>query len=166
MEVKKSHSYDLRDLNIMVVDDNRHMRFLVKTILHAFHIRNISEAGDGADALKLLQTFPADLIISDWAMDPIDGLDLTRMIRTSSDSANPYVPVILLTGHTETHRVQEARDAGVTEFLAKPISSAALYRRLVTIIERPRTFIKTRMYTGPDRRRREIDYQGKDRRQS
>lgn len=65
MEVKKSHSYDLRDLNIMVVDDNRHMRFLVKTILHAFHIRNISEAGDGADALKLLQTFPADLIISD-----------------------------------------------------------------------------------------------------
>lgn len=157
-------TYDLSNLNVLVVDDNRHMRFLVKTILHAFAIKNIAEAADGSDALKLLKTFPTDVVICDWMMEPLDGIDLTRMIRTGSDSANPFVPIIMLTGHTEMARVQEARDAGVTEFLAKPISSQAVYHRMVQIIEKPRKFIKNKRYTGPDRRRRTVEFKGAERR--
>lgn len=142
-------------LNIMLVDDNSSMRSLVKQILNAFGIKNILECSDGSDALQELRGFPADLIITDWMMEPVDGLDLARLIRTAADSPNPYVPVIMLTGHTERHRVEEARDAGVTEFLAKPISAAAVYQRLVQIIDLPRPFVKTKRYVGPDRRRRD-----------
>ncbi len=157
-------AYDLQRLNILVVDDNRHMRFLVKTILHTFGIREVAEAPDGSDALKVMRTFPTDVVITDWMMEPLDGIDLTRMIRTGSDSANPFVPIIMLTGHTETVRVRDARDAGITEFLAKPVSSVMVYQRLVKLIENPRIFVKTRRFTGPDRRRRYAKITGPDRR--
>jgi DNA-binding response OmpR family regulator len=75
------------------------------------------------------------------------------MIRQPGANANPYVPIIMLTGYCEKKRVLMARDAGVTEFLAKPISAKALYQRVVTIVLNPRPFIRTRSYFGPDRRR-------------
>jgi len=80
-----------------------------------------------------------------------------RLVRTGEDSPNPFVPVIMLTGHTETSRVVEARDAGVNEFLAKPISANGLYRRIRAIIENPRLYIKNKGYFGPDRRRRQVE---------
>jgi CheY-like chemotaxis protein len=144
---------DLTRLNILLVDDNQSMRHLVKQILTAFGIKNVHECADGSDALQEMRNFPADLIIADWMMEPVDGLDMARLIRTAPDSPNPFVPIIMLTGHTERHRVEEARDAGVTEFLAKPISASAVYQRLTQIIEHPRPFVRTRRFTGPDRRR-------------
>lgn len=158
------NAYDVRHLNVLMVEDNRHMRFLVKTILHGLGIKTIEEAEDGSDALKLLQTFPADVIVTDWLMEPLDGIDLIRMIRQGADSMDAYVPIIMLTGYTEAARVHEARDAGVTEFLAKPISSLALYNRLVQIIEKPRSFIHGKRYTGPDRRRKQVKFKGEDKR--
>lgn len=115
--------YNLSRLNFLIVDDNKHMRALVKSILHALGVKNVLEASDGADAFKELRHFPADVIICDWNMSPLDGLDFVRMVRTGSDSPNPFVPIIMLTGHTEMNRVMEARDSGVHEFLAKPISA-------------------------------------------
>ncbi|MBT6093566.1 MAG: response regulator [Rhodospirillaceae bacterium] len=157
-------AYDLSHLNVLVAEDNLHMRFVIKTILKGMGIRALREAADGSDALKVLQTFPADVMISDWLMEPLDGLELTRMIRTASDSRNPYLPVILLTGYTEIARVKEARDAGITEFLAKPMSAQNIYHRLVQIIERPRGFIKATRFVGPDRRRHAARFEGADRR--
>ncbi|MBT6094337.1 MAG: response regulator [Rhodospirillaceae bacterium] len=157
-------AYDIRHINVLIVEDNRHMRFLLKTILQGLGIKSVEEAEDGSDALKLLQTFPADLIVTDWLMEPLDGIDLIRMIRTGSDTQDAFIPIIMLTGYTEVARVQEARDAGVTEFLAKPISSLALYHRMVQIIEKPRYFIQGGRYTGPDRRRREANFKGEDKR--
>lgn len=157
--------YNLERLNFLIVDDNKHMRALVKTILHALGAKNCMEAGDGADAFKELRHFPADIIICDWNMSPLDGLDFVRLVRTGKDSPNPFVPIILLTGHTEMHRVVEARDAGVHEFLAKPISARALYSRIRAIIERPRPFVRTVHYFGPDRRRKaNPSYKGPERR--
>lgn len=145
--------YNLENLNILLVEDNKHMQILIKEILRSFRIKSVRVADDGADAIKEMRTFATDLVICDWNMQPIDGLEFVRMLRTSSDSPNPYVPVIMLTGHTETNRVMEARDSGITEFLAKPVSARGLYQRICMVIEHPRQFIKTRTYTGPDRRR-------------
>jgi len=157
--------YNIERLNFLIVDDNKHMCLLVKSILNAFGVRNVVEAADGADAFKALKHFPADIIICDWVMQPLDGLDFVRLVRTGKDSPNPYVPVIMLTGHTEMHRVVEAREAGVNEFLAKPISPMKLYARITSIIERQRNFIKTKSYFGPDRRRQKLaSYKGPERR--
>ena len=159
--------YNLERLNFLVVDDNKHMRALVKSILHALGVKNILEAGDGADAFKELRHFPADMIICDWNMSPLDGLDFVRLVRTGGDSPNPHVPIIMLTGHTEMNRVLEARDSGVHEFLAKPISARSIYSRIRAIIERPRDFVRTAMYFGPDRRRKASPtYNGPERRKA
>ena len=123
---------------------------------YALGVKNIRDASDAAEAFKELQHFHADVIICDWHMEPLDGLDFVRLVRTAKDSPNPYVPIIMLSGFTEYRRVTEARDAGVNEFLAKPISARALYQRFASIIENPRPFIRTRTYFGPDRRRQNL----------
>jgi len=98
-------------------------------------------------------------------MPIFDGLELTQMIRQQGANANPYVAIIMLTGHSEKKRILNARDAGVTEFLAKPISAKSLYERVFNVVANPRPFVKTQNYFGPDRRRNtNTSYAGPERR--
>lgn len=157
-------NFNLEKLKILFVDDNQHMRALVKTVLRALGVKDIKEASDGDDALLKLRDYPADIVICDWAMQPLDGVDFTRRIRTEKDSPNPYVAVILLTGHTEEARVMEARDAGIDEFLAKPVTAGKLYQRICSVIGHRRPFVNTDTYFGPNRRRRDVFYKGTERR--
>ncbi len=139
---------------ILVVDDNAHMRKLIMEILRAIGIRDAYEAADGAEALNLMRVHRIDLVITDIAMQPIDGVDFVRLIRTAADRPAPTVPVIMITGHATKARVDEARDAGVNEFLAKPITARGVLDRIQRVIDKPRQFIRTTDYFGPDRRRR------------
>lgn len=138
----------------MLVDDNHHMRILMTELMRALGVRQLFEAADGAEALQLLRRQPVDIIICDLAMEPVDGLDFVRLLRNSPDSPNPMCPVIMLTGHSTERRVYEARDAGVTEFLAKPITARGVLERLSQVIDHPRSFVRSEDYFGPDRRRR------------
>jgi len=161
----KMSGYSFDKLRILVVDDNQHLRKLVITILQAFGAIEIFEASDGNRAWAMLREVRPDVVILDWQMDGMNGLELTRMIRTSSQSPNPFVPIIMLTGHTHLDHVRQARDAGVNEFLAKPVSARAIMSRLVAIIEHPRPYVRTKSYFGPCRRRRAIgEYRGPERR--
>ncbi len=157
-------AYDLERLNILLVEDDASMRALVRDILFAFGISNVQTAHDGSKAYAELRHFPADIVLTDWEMDPLDGIDFTRMVRTSPDSPNPFVPIIMLTAHSSMERVIEARDVGVTEFLAKPVTANGLYTRIATVIENPRQFVRASEYFGPDRRRTVKDFMGEDRR--
>lgn len=156
MNFQGSARYDFSSLNVLVVEDNKNMRKLLRTILNALGIRNICETTAGQDAFDELQRFEADIVLSDWNMEPMNGLEFTRLVRRDARSPNPYVPIIMLTGHTETARVIEARDAGVNMFLAKPISVTALSERLTSLIDNPARFVRTEAYFGPDRRRRNV----------
>jgi CheY-like chemotaxis protein len=144
---------DFNKVRFLVIDDNAHMRRILRTLLHGFGAREVYEAEDGAAGLEAFTHNIPDIVITDWAMPIFDGLELTQMIRQPGANANPYVPIIMLTGHSEKKRVTAARDSGVTEFLAKPISANALYHRIVNVVANPRPFIKTQNYFGPDRRR-------------
>ena len=153
-------------MKVLIVEDNLHMRGLLKSLLTTIGVREILEAANGAAALELLRDRKCDLILSDLAMKPVDGLEFTREVRTSRQSANPFVPITMITGHTERKQVQAARDAGVTELVAKPVTAKSLYMRIAEIIERPRAFVRCESYFGPDRRRRNIEnYAGPWRRQ-
>jgi two-component system, chemotaxis family, chemotaxis protein CheY len=106
-----------------------------------------------------------DIIICDLNMDPIDGLEFTKMLRTANDSPGAFIPVIMMTGHTERSKVTAARDAGINELVAKPISAKTLLERIVSVIDRPRPFVKSPSYSGPCRRRgTPKDYKGPFRR--
>ena len=156
---------DFNRLRFLVIDDNAHMRRILRTLLHSFGTREVYEAEDGASGLEAFMHHIPDIVIIDWVMPIFDGLELTQMIRQPGANANPYVAIIMLTGHSEKKRVIAARDAGVTEFLAKPISAKALYQRVLNIVVNPRPFIKTRGYFGPDRRRNvNINFAGVERR--
>jgi CheY-like chemotaxis protein len=156
---------DFNRLRFLVIDDNAHMRRILRTLLHSFGTRDVYEAEDGASGLEAFMHFIPDIVITDWAMPIFDGLELTQMIRQPGANGNPYVPIIMLTGHSEKKRVLSARDAGVTEFLAKPISAKALYQRILNVVANPRPFIKTKNYFGPDRRRNvNANYVGPERR--
>ncbi|MGH6727310.1 MAG: response regulator [Pseudolabrys sp.] len=144
---------DFNRLRFLVIDDNAHMRRMLRTLLHGFGVREVHESEDGAAGLEAFTHHVPDIVITDWAMPIFDGLELTQMIRQPCANANPYVPIIMLTGHSEKRRVFAARDAGITEFLAKPISAKSLYERIVNVVANPRPFIKTKTYFGPDRRR-------------
>lgn len=157
-------NYNLSRLNILIVDDNANMRRVVRNVLHTFGIQNIAEARDGSTALEMLKTFKADIAISDWIMEPMDGVQFVRTVRTAPDSPNPFLPIIMLTAHSDAFRVVHARDSGINEFLAKPVSAKLLYLRITSIIEKQRLFVKAGKFFGPDRRRRKVEADGTERR--
>ncbi|MEJ0041504.1 MAG: response regulator [Rhizomicrobium sp.] len=157
--------YRFDRLKILVVDDNQHMRKLVVTILQAFGVVQIFEAADGNRAWAMMRETNPDVVLLDWMMEGMNGLDVVKLVRTSPQTPNPFVPIIMLTGYTQAERVRQARDAGANEFLAKPVSVKAVMSRLVSVIEHPRPYVRTKAYFGPCRRRRgKEEYRGPERR--
>ena len=160
-------AYRLENLRILIVDDNAHIRQLLRTILNAVGIRNIDIAEDGVQGFESFCRLDYDIVFTDYQMDPISGIDLTDLIRTSKKSPNPYIPVIMISAYADETRVQTARDHGVTEFLAKPFTVERLMERLEKVIEEPRPFVRTETYFGPDRRRKQDPgYTGPERRKT
>jgi two-component system chemotaxis response regulator CheY len=152
-------------ITILIVDDNQHMRGILKELLRAAGVNDIKEASDPVEAFEYMKASSVDLLLVDLAMPLIDGVEFTKMIRTSEDSPNPFLPIIMITGHSERSRVNAARDAGVNEFLVKPVTAKSLMERLTLIVNKPRNFVKSKLYFGPDRRRRpDPNYGGSERR--
>ena len=147
-------SASLDSLRFLLMDDNHHMRAIVATILRSVGVRHLREASDGAEGLEALESWPADIAIADFKMAPMDGVEFTRNIRRPN-GRNTYLPIIMMTGFSDRGRIYEARDAGVTEILAKPITASGLLNRVDSVIMRPRPFIRTEGYFGPCRRRKE-----------
>ncbi|GIK98760.1 MAG: hypothetical protein BroJett029_29690 [Alphaproteobacteria bacterium] len=160
-------------LTVMVVEDNRFMRELLCSTLTALGIENVIAEDDGASAirrLKLSRTNPkaaglgtVDIILADYLMPVVDGILLLRWLRTGTGVPDRFVPLIMVSGAADREVVEAARDAGVTEFLAKPYSARALADRLLMVINQPRHYILAPGYFGPDRRRMAVPVE-KDRR--
>ncbi|MCZ6592570.1 MAG: response regulator [Alphaproteobacteria bacterium] len=146
----------LSNLTVLVVDDEEPIRELICGILDSFGIRKIRQASDGLVAFKDMQSHAPDAVITDLEMKPIDGLAFTRAVRTDPDCPVPDVPILMVTGHCEKHHVEEARDAGVTEFIAMPVTANTIAERLTSAIEKPRSFVRARNFVGPERRRRQL----------
>jgi two-component system chemotaxis response regulator CheY len=158
---------DFSRVRVLIVDDNGYMLTILRTILHGFGIKQIYESRDPADAFDLVRSDSVDIVITDYQMDILDGLDFVRLVRTADDSPNPLVPIIMLSAYSERSKVEQARDAGVTEFCCKPITAKEMFAKIAAVINEPRPFIRTKGYFGPDRRRMDPDnskYKGTERR--
>ncbi len=144
-------SYDLTELSFLIIEDNSHMLSIIKTLLKGLGIQKVYEASDAADAFEEFQAAQIDIIILDYALETLDGVEFCQLVRKAKDSPNAYVPIIMLTAHTERARIMEARDAGITEFLCKPICAKDLYDRIIETIERSRPYARSVGFFGPDR---------------
>jgi CheY-like chemotaxis protein len=154
----------LSKLAVLIIDDNANMSKIIRTILKGLGVVHVYEAGDVAEGLTLVRQYAIDLAFVDYQLGFMDGLDFVRMVRNAHDSPNPYLPIVMLTGYTEQHRVEAARDTGATEFCAKPVTAAELFKKIAQVVENPRPFVRTHSYFGPDRRRRSAPFDGGDRR--
>lgn len=138
---------------------------LLAAMVRGFGVDAIHAVTDPVEALEILKTNNVDLAMVDLRLPVIDGLEFTSLIRNSPDSPNPYLPVIMVTAHSEREKVEAARDVGVNEFCCKPINANTLYAKFQAVVDQPRPFIRAPNYFGPDRRRRrDPKYSGPERR--
>lgn len=157
--------YNLSRLNVLVVEHHAHMRHLIRNILMELGISNVRDAGDAETAFEIFQEFPADLVLTDWSPS-LNGMAFLEKIRQHAESRDMFAPVVMITAFTEMSQVCKARDAGINEFLAKPFSAHLIYSRIKSLIENPRLYVRADSYFGPDRRRRALNYRGRERRDS
>ena len=151
--------YDFSRCSILLVEDNIYVRNAFEDLLRSFQFGKIEKASNGEEAIEYLKMMKMannpgpDLIFSDLAMAPINGLLLLRWVRASKDCPNRMVPFLMISGAADREYVNSARDLGVTEFIAKPFSVTSVYERFLEVVDYPRQFVTTQNYFGPDRRR-------------
>ncbi len=157
-------SVPLEKVRFLVVDDNLHVLNIVKTVLRGLGAVHVFDARTRDDALEHLRNDAIDIVILDYMLGDDDGVAFLRHLRTDPKSPTPFVPVIMLTSHTEKSRVEAARDAGANGFCSKPVTPTEIMKKVAAVIDRPLPFVRTSDYVGPDRRRRDENPRGPDRR--
>ncbi len=143
---------DLSRICALIIDDSRYARSFIKTALQSFGIRSVAEACDGPAGLEILGSHPIHLVIVDHDMSPMNGIDFTRYLRSGDLVPCVDVAVIMVSGESAKDVVVAARNAGVNEFLVKPMSTESLYRRVRSVLLNPKAFVRTPTFVGPDRR--------------
>lgn len=139
---------------ILMIEDHPPTAATLQAILEALGFSKITQAANMATAIDALKQTAFDLILCDFQLGIVNGLMLVRMIRQADGLSNPNVPIVMITAHADSERVAEALKAGVDDFLVKPVEPDTIARCLGSLLERPRSFVKSKDYAGPDRRRR------------
>ncbi len=152
-------SYDLGELSLLVLEKHLLVRRLLTDVFNELGVPTVHSTPEPDIAWDLFMQLPVDLILCDWTPD-LNGMDFLTKLRQHEDSPNPFVPVVVCTASTEYRHVCTARDKGMTEFLAKPVSAKTIYSRICAVIENHRPFIRISNFFGPDRRRHVNDYYG------
>jgi len=155
--------YDLSNISVLLIEPQPFMRKIISNILKELGVKTIYGAATLKEGVSLFKELSPDLILTDWSPG-LNGINLVKAIRQAPGSPNPFVPIIVVTAYTELSHVFTARDAGMTEFLIKPVQAKLLYGRIQSVIEKNRIFVRSLNFVGPDRRRRRIDVQGHERR--
>jgi len=155
---------DLSKLKILLVDDYSPMLRLLAGMLRELGVSEIEQTTNVEDAFRMIEEVEPDILITDALMKPTSGFELTKKIRSGEEGIDPFLPVLMVSGLTEMSNIVKARDSGITEFLAKPISARLLYMRICSVVSNPRSFVRTTDFFGPDRRRRSVAHGGEERR--
>ncbi len=122
------------DINmpILIVDDYKTMLRIIRNLLKQLDFNNVDEASDGTEALKLLRERDFELVISDWNMEPMTGLQLLREVR--SDIKLKKLPFIMITAESKTENVVAAKEAGVSNYIVKPFNAETLKQKLASVL--------------------------------
>ncbi len=128
-------------LDVVVIDDNPSMLYILKTIINAFGVRQTRIFSDGESALQEMAASPPNIVITDWNMQPINGYRLIREMRREGNEELNLVPVIMLTGYATRNLVEECIEAGVQQFMSKPVSPKSLLKRIQWVIKDARELV-------------------------
>jgi CheY-like chemotaxis protein len=145
----------LKRMKCLVVDPNAYMRGVIADSLRRLMITNINAAATAVEAFTVGRMFKPDIIFVDWDAGRMSGLEFTREVRRNTTGMSRETPIILLAGAIDHEQLMSARQAGINEFLLKPVSAQGVLSRIEEVVLRPRKFIDSRNYVGPCRRRKE-----------
>ena len=156
-EVPMRPSPQNRAVSILLAEYNPQFRSAIRSILLYQQFSKITEVCDSKSFIDAVRASSFDVVLLDSSIPNLDAIAVTRFIRSGKLGVNPAVVIILLSHRSDMTFIYEAREAGVTEIVAKPFSSAALMARLTNALEKPRPFITSDGYTGPCRRTGEVE---------
>lgn len=121
-----------RTMNVLVVDDYKSMVRIVRGLLNQLGFQNVDEALDGPSALALIKSKTYGLVLSDWNMQPMSGLELLKEVR--ADDRTKSLPFVMVTAEAKAENVVAARQAGVNNYVIKPFTLAVLKQKLSTVL--------------------------------
>ncbi|MFK7838833.1 MAG: response regulator [Bdellovibrionales bacterium] len=122
-----------KNMNILIVDDYNTMLRIIKNLLKQLGFVNIDEASDGGQAYELVQSKTYGLIISDWNMEPVSGIDFLKNVR-GSGAKFANTPFIMVTAESKTENVILAKQAGVNNYIVKPFNAETLKAKMIAVI--------------------------------
>ena len=161
-------SYDFSKTNILIVEETEEMLDLLMSVLRVFGVRNFFSAKDIDIYNNIFTPQKPDLIIIDYMVGESSydekAIDIVKAIRHGKTTADSYVPILMMSTAARKKTVIMSRDAGITEFVAVPFTAKGIYKKIELSIEKPRNFIKSKVFTGPCRRRKKIFWDFKERR--
>jgi CheY-like chemotaxis protein len=143
----------IQGLSVLVADKNHFMRRLTRTMLMNLGAKSVIEASDGLAALEAIRTCDPDVMLLEWDLPVLDGMEVIRIVRSPGVFPRPNLPIIMLTSRSNRRCVMQALRAGVHEFLLKPTSPKALRDRLTSILLKPRPMLKLGEFYVPQPRR-------------
>ena len=117
--------------NVLIVDDYKTMLRVINSLLNQIGFKNVDEATDGGMALEKMKNKKYGLVISDWNMEPMSGLDLLKTVRTVN---HDKVPFIMVTAESKAENIMAARQAGVNNYVVKPFSAETLKSKIVAVL--------------------------------
>jgi two-component system chemotaxis response regulator CheY len=120
-----------KSMNVLIVDDYKTMLRIIRNLLKQLGFDNVDEASDGATALQRLREKDFGLVISDWNMEPMTGLQLLKEVR--SDAKLAHIPFVMVTAESKTENVIAAKEAGVTNYIVKPFNAETLKQKLTAV---------------------------------
>ncbi|WP_435641127.1 response regulator [Micavibrio aeruginosavorus] len=123
-----------KDMKVLIVDDHKTMLRIVRNLLSQINISNVDEATDGQAALQKLAHNKYDLVLSDWNMMPMTGLQLLQLVRTDSTYEHKNVPFIMITAESRPENVMEAKQAGVDNYIIKPFNADTLETKIKSVM--------------------------------
>ncbi len=132
----------IQGLNILVVDGNAYMRKVTRMMLMNLGAKSVMEAADGLAALEQIRNSDPDVMLLDWDMPLLNGMEVVRIVRSPGVFPRPNLPIIMLTSRAHRSSVVQALHAGINEFLVKPTSAKALHDRLSSIVINPRPMVQ------------------------
>lgn len=162
MRVSKAPS--LSSIAVLIVDDSSAVRMMLTALLRTFGISKVEVAINGIQALKMIEQTKFDLVITDVSMEPMDGIEFVRHVRSPATCGQPALPILILSSHSEMAVLKAAIEAGSTDYLTKPINRSALQFKITSMLEKPRTVVRSDNYWGPERRATKVGIVSKKRR--
>lgn len=169
--MQQDQPYDLRRFRLLILEDSAFIGKLLSGALRSMGVGTIMNAQSLAEARELILKYNGDddqvdidLVMTDWLLPDGMGFDFVRWVRTHKRDNIKYMPIIVCSAYANTELVESSRDCGATEVMVKPVSAEKIAQRILYVIDKPRPFVQLPDFFGPDRRRREQQYSGLDRR--